>query len=486
MTTDVSKIRNSKLFIVALLSLVFCPHSSEARETSHQPAPSLAQKITDTKADSLAWQIQSSSKAETYCIVADTQGNLFIGGSFSDTITFDGNIFVAKGQMDGFIAKYDASGTWQWSRQMEGLASDFVCSIAVDSDGSLYATGVFQGTARFGGTTLEAKNQGAFLVKYDVVGTPSWAVEIGQGHKDLGRSVALDQEGNVYVCGHWGSAAFKLPFTPGEGTSAFLAKYDAKGTLLWLNRPQGGASYGESVAVDGKGNTYLAGMFMDTLLVGSDRFVSQIDQRSSLQSMPEGFVIKYDKSGNYQWAQRMGGKFMDAFSDVAADTAGNVYLAGIFSNSDATFGSTPLVSEDQKPNTILNMDKFVAKLDSDGSIQWVVNKIQTSGSGRSLVIDPSGNVYLAGSIGRQEKIVDRVYNANGESDLVVVKLANDGKVKWVKTAGGPGREQVSGLALGPKGEILLTGTFQGTTTLAGKSFTSIGKNSIFVVKYPGK
>lgn len=483
MTTDVSKIRNSKLFIVALLSLVFCPHSSEARETSHQPAPSLAQKITDTKADSLAWQIQSSSKAETYCIVADTQGNLFIGGSFSDTITFDGNIFVAKGQMDGFIAKYDASGTWQWSRQMEGLASDFVCSIAVDSDSSLYATGVFQGTARFGGTTLEAKNQGAFLVKYDVGGTPSWAVEIGQGHKDLGRSVALDQEGNVYVCGHWGSAAFKLPFTPGEGTSAFLAKYDAKGTLRWLNRLQGGASYGESVAVDGEGNAYMAGMFMDTLLIGSKRLVSRIDQRSFLKSMPEGFIIKYDQEGNYQWVQQMGGKGPDGFSDVATDAFGNVYVAGMFGNSESTFGTTPLFSEDQMPNTPVNMDNFAAKLRGDGRIEWIVNKIQTSGSGRSLVIDPSGNVYLVGNIGRQSKVVDQVLTADGENDIVIIQLTDDGKVQRIRKVGGPNRERVSCIALGPKGEILLTGTFQGTTKLAGKSLTASGNSSIFVVKF---
>lgn len=483
MTTDMSKNRNSKLIIIVLLPLVFCYHTSKARKISHQAAPNLVQKVISTRTDSLAWQIQSSSKAETYCIVADTQGNLFIGGSFSDTITFDGNIFVANGQMDGFIAKYDALGTWQWTRQMGGPASNFVCSIAVDSYGSLYATGVFQGKTQFGDTTLEAKNQGAFLVKYDAGGISSWVVQIGQGYKDLGRSVALDQEGKVYVCGHWGSAATRIPFMPDESTSAFLAKYDAKGTLQWLNRPQGGTSYGESVAVDGEGNAYIVGMFMDTLLTGNERLVSRTDQRGFLKSMLEGFIIKYDQKGDYQWAQRMGGKGLDGFSDVATDAFGNVYVAGMFGNSEATFGTTPMFSEDQMPNAPVNMDNFAAKLGGDGRINWIVNKIKTSESGRSLVIDPGGNIYLVGNIGRQSKVVDRVFDANGENDIVIIQLTDDGKVGRIRTVGGPNRERISCIALGAKGEILLTGTFEGTTKLAGKSLTARGKSSIFVVKY---
>ncbi len=452
----------------------------------HPQTCTLPQKVIYAKADSLAWQIQSSGRAETSSIAADTQGNVFVGGSFSDTIAFEGHVFAAKGEMNGFIAKYDASGAWQWTRQSEGSAVNLIGRLAVSIDGSVYATGTFKGKVRFGNTTLEARNQGAFLVKYDAGGTPLWAVQIGQGYHDLGWNMTLDREGNAYVAGHWGSADSRQPFSPYGATTAFLAKYDEKGVLQWLRRPQGGSSYGQSVAVDGEGNAYLAGMFMDTLLVGSERLISRIDPRSILGLMTDGFVIKYDQEGNYRWAQRMGGKGPDGFSDVATDAAGNVYVAGMFSNSEATFGTTPLISEDQMPNAPVNMDNFIAKLDADGQIQWIVNKVQTEGSGRSLVIDTNGYVYVAGNFSWQSKVAGQLVATNGGDDLVLVKLTNNGKVAWVKTAGGPGHEQVSCIALGPNGEILLTGTFQGTTTLAGRTFTASGERSAFVVKYPAK
>ena len=86
-------------------------------------------------------------------IDADIMGNVYVAGSFMDTMTFDGINLVGPeyGQGNIFIAKYDNSGSPIWAKSSEqgggniNAANSVVCA----SDGSVYATGCFADSMSF-------------------------------------------------------------------------------------------------------------------------------------------------------------------------------------------------------------------------------------------------------------------------------------------------------------------------------------------------
>ena len=84
------------------------------------------------------------------------------------------------------------------------------------------------------------------------------------------------------------------------------------------------------------------------------------------------------------WAERMGGTSIDYGFDIAVDGGGNTYMAGSFEGT-ADFGSYSLTSAG-------SYDIFVAKLDSNGTVQWAKRMGGISVDfGNSIAVDYAGN-----------------------------------------------------------------------------------------------
>ena len=88
-----------------------------------------------------------------------------------------------------------------WAHSIGGTGADEGRAIAVDSDGSVYITGKFTGTAAFdplGGdhdppSILSADSFDVFLAKYDTTdGRCQWAKNFGDFQTDAGRGIAFD------------------------------------------------------------------------------------------------------------------------------------------------------------------------------------------------------------------------------------------------------------------------------------------------------
>jgi hypothetical protein len=103
----------------------------------------------------------------------------------------------------------------------------------------------------------------------------------------------------------------------------------------------------------------------------------------------DAFVLKLDPAGRFVWARRMDGIVLEG-GDLAADAAGNVYVAGYFV-STADFG--PFILTSAGPY----VDAFVTRLDAAGNFVWAR---QMGGGGidvsTGVAVDGSGNVYATG------------------------------------------------------------------------------------------
>ena len=156
-------------------------------------------------------------------IAVDDLGFIYIAGYFNDTANFDPgpgtyNLF-SFGYSDIFVAKWDVSGNFIWTKQLGGAGSDMAHAIALDVSGNVYTTGWFNDSADFdpgpGIYNLSTlfPDQAIFISKLDPSGNFVWALQCGTGKGDLGNDIVV-KNGDIYVTGSFDGTT---DFDPGIG-----------------------------------------------------------------------------------------------------------------------------------------------------------------------------------------------------------------------------------------------------------------------------
>ncbi|MBI4662022.1 MAG: SBBP repeat-containing protein [Verrucomicrobia bacterium] len=392
-------------------------------------------------------------------ITVDADGNVYVVGSFTNTVTLGNIALGSNGAHDVFVAKYDVSGSAVWAKSGGGTGEDFGRGIAVDGAGNVFVTGQFDGwagtLAYFDNAQIGANGRrDVFVVKFDRQGKVLWAKNAGgtPPFEEGGHSVAVDGQGNVYVAGQLTpSARFDELDVPNLGfEDLFLAKYSGAGRILWAKNA--GDRYqdeGRSVAVDTSGNAWLFGTIAATNAFGSTS-PWQLD----------AFLAKYDASGKLLWSRQSGGSGSDAGRAITIDPEGNAYATGEFSGT-VNFGPSTLASQG-------GSDLFVAKYDSSGGVVWA-NQLGGRSDDFSFGIarDANGNIYVCGNISNQ---------------LSVAKSDKDGTLLWLQNAGGNGDSAAHGVAVDRTGQIYLTGYFSGEATFGPVALKAPQRKDTFIAK----
>ncbi len=179
---------------------------------------------------------------------------------------------------------------------------------------------------------------------------------------------------------------------------------------------------------------------------------------------------------SWQWAVKGGGTGQDNSWSICIDTDNNTYITGYF-NGTVLFGTITLVSSG-------GFDLFVAKLNSDGVWQWAV---QGGGAGidegRSICVDPNGNIYITGSFNGTALFGSTMLSSLGFYDVVVAKLNNDGVWQWAVQGGGTYFEDIGyGICVDANGNVYVTGYFGQTAVFGTITLVSIGICDVFVAK----
>ncbi|MFZ5788797.1 MAG: hypothetical protein ACOY3Y_20350 [Acidobacteriota bacterium] len=352
-------------------------------------------------------------------LAVDTAGNIYISASFMGTITLGDKTLTSAGGEDVVVMKLHPGGKVVWATAAGGPGIDDGNGLAIDGAGAVVVTGSFSGTARFGGTTLEAQGAtDAFVAKLDGGGAFSWARRAGGPHdtadlwpwSDYGDAVALDPAGNAHVVGHYiGSASvgedpgsFKIAVAKGDATTqdTFVAKLDPGGRVIWAVASQASpVKIGDKdIRLDGPGNAYIAGM------------------------VASPFVGKLGPDGKWVWGYTLpcAGGWAQA---LVVRPGGSSIVSGTFLGT-ATFGKSGALSS-RGSGSYGSGDVFVAGLDAAGTILWgrQAGGPKGYGDGIALAEDASGSLYVAGEQSGTVEMGGRTLTAVGGEDVFIWKLA---------------------------------------------------------------
>jgi len=305
--------------------------------------------------------------------------------------TSDGG-YIVSGYIDSFggysdmlLIKLDSSGNVDWARTAGTPDdNDWGYSVQQTSDGGYIVSGY---TNSFGAVGYDI-----FIVKFDSSGNVDWAKTVGGSGQDGGGfSIQQTSDGGYIVSGYTDS------FGAGN-KDIFLVKLDSNGNVDWA-KTVGGSDYdyGYSIQQTSDGG-YIVGGTTNGFNVGGYDI----------------FIVKFDSSGNVDWAKTVGGSGYDHGRSIQQTSDGGYIVGG-----DAkSFGD------------VFDYDMFIVKLDSSGNVDWA----KTVGGldddyGYSIQQTSDGGYIVSGyttSFGVEN------------CDMFIVKLDSSGNVDWTKTVGGSG------------------------------------------------
>jgi hypothetical protein len=270
---------------------------------------------------------------DVYDMAVSDSGDVYLTGSFWNTLTFPDTAFTSLGYDDSYIAKYNRDLTLQWAQHVRGAnGTSANPSVAIEPSGTILTVIHNEyASVNIGATFF---NQGVNIARLDAsTGSVLFNRRLGERFKAIGMEVYAD--GSFFVTGEYydtmyvGSANTPQYASPGGNDLCFL-KYDAAGNPLWIRSttcPPGGGPYILEMEMDASGNAFVAGYLTADHNFGTNSF--------NVASVHDGFVTMWDKNGNHKWAQKPSSTATGSneITGLAVDNSGHVYVAGYYGNS---------------------------------------------------------------------------------------------------------------------------------------------------------
>lgn len=376
--------------------------------------------------------------------------------------------------LSGFAQRLNVN----WAIGAGDTIVDYGTSITSDVNGNVLAAGYFDSPSiTFGNITLTNSQQNSiYIVKINAVGVVVWAKNIGIDSSHIS-DITTDESGNIFIIGSFAAKTIiiGLDTLSNLGTSSiYIAKCDSNGNVLWA-RSSGSDSYceGKRITTNANGDILIAGNYYSSSLT---------IENTTLPNSGEWdfFMAKYNTNGDLLWANHVGEEKSELINSISTDQNGNILIAGSFSSSNITIGSSQLT------NASIDDDVLLAKFDANGNAIWAKSAGgEALDKGVDIRADPSGNIFITGTYHSPFIIFgSTVLTKVAYSDMFVVKYDVSGNVLWANSIGGSYYEYACRIAIDSNENAIITGGFNSPTlTIGSKTLTSFGYDDIFIAKY---
>ncbi len=425
-----------------------------------------------------SWAVQNgaSSGAEGKALVTDPLGNSYVLGTVSgwpqSPISFGSNVLTKYGGQDILLVKFDAEGNYVWGKTFGNTGDDQGVDIAMDQEGNVVICGSYAGTVSFGrqSVTSVGSSSNVFVAKFDADGNNFWVFTTsGNGMKNV-NSVAIDADNSIYLTGYYFNNATIFGFTPTE-KGAYLVKLNQYGAFESIKTITSTGSFvneGKDITITNDGSILWTGNFNDTSNADGVSLTSLGQQ--------DIFVFKYNSAGNYHWHQTFGGTAADSPTSITTDSDGKIYLTGGY-RKVAGFGTITLTAADEWYD-----DLFVAGLDNNGAVLWAKNSNTTYNNIYSIHAASDGLLYAGGKLANNTQI-DGITHPGGMALLAFNKStgALQSALSIEAISFGTWADQIVGISTDVAGNLFVTGKFSGTKKF-GETTLNQSNDGFFVAK----
>jgi hypothetical protein len=444
----------------------------------------------------------------------DGSGNVYLVG-----YTYNNNAIATSGAhqttlngtSDAFLVKFNSSGVRQWGTYYGGSGNENGWSCAVDGSGNVYLAG---GTNSINGIATsgvhEETNAGgtdAFLAKFNSNGIRQWGTYYGGNFTDAAHACKVDDNGNVYMAGYTTStngiatSGVHQETYAGGDRDAFLVKFNGNGTRQW-GTYYGGSGYdnGESCAVDGNGNVYLAGFTTSTTAISTSLSHQQTYGggncvvNGGFGFCTDAFLVKFNSNGTRLWGTYYGGDDDDKGQACAVDASGFVYLAGR-TESFFNIATSGAHQTEHYSTPYRTYHAFLVKFNHNGIRQWgTFYGGQGDDYATFCTTDANGDVYIAGQTKSFNNIATSFAHqtsksgGSGNFDAFLAKFNSNGVSQWGTFYGGDDHESDITCAVDDNGYVYLAGTTESNNAIAttgAHQETNEGNSDAFLVKLYG-
>jgi Abnormal spindle-like microcephaly-assoc'd, ASPM-SPD-2-Hydin/Beta-propeller repeat len=364
-----------------------------------QPQPAFLSKI-DPTGQTLIFSTYIQGLASIAGIAVDGSGNIYLAGTPVGAggvpLPSVGTPFQASPRSIGVLKLNSTATAILAATYLGGSGLDSVNGLAVDSSG-LYIAGTTASndfpTQNPLQASLGSSSNNAFVTKLDpTLSKLVYSTYLGENSSASGAGLAIDSSGDAYVVGGANSG---FPTTSGaaqgscsasDPSCSYMAKLNPSGSAL-LYSTYLANSLASAVAVDSAQNVYIAGLNVGP---GFPQ-VNPVQPCTLTQTSSAGFISEINAAGSLVSSSC----FESAnFSNLALDSAGNVYTATSLS------GSTPSIKNPIQANPggpyILVINPATASVVfasySGGAQQGEFESVALRGVG----VDSAGNIYVAG------------------------------------------------------------------------------------------
>lgn len=172
------------------------------------------------------WAKQFGQTGENYArgIDSDGDGNIYVSGVYDTQISLGGISLLSNGQKDIFLAKFDGNGNAIWAKTIGSTANDEGCEIEANTNGNLFISGSFNGLMVLNNETFISKGlRDVFVAKLDKNGKSIWQKSMGSQQDDVNYAIGLNRlNENVVTVG-----TFAGTFTQDSQAVSSIGSFDS-------------------------------------------------------------------------------------------------------------------------------------------------------------------------------------------------------------------------------------------------------------------
>jgi hypothetical protein len=339
-----------------------------------------------------------------------------------------------------------------------------------------------------------------------------WATYYGDIGSEVAVKLSLDNAGYPYLLGTTSSinniattGSYQSTYISGS-QNAFIAKFNDQGNAkIWATYYKGNrADHFTDLQIDVSNNLYIAGGTNSNLGISTPgTYQSNWYPGVGSYDSSDGFILKFDNSGQKKWGTYFGGEKADEINAIAADINGNIYAVG------TTHSKNNITTIGCHQDTLFGpSDAFVAKFNSSGNLSWATyyggrdsligtGISQGLDAGTAITCDLSGNVYVGGITGSFDHIatpgshqptnnsdslfVNHSFWTRNVRNGFLVKFNSSGARQWGTYYGGSDYPNINAVKTDPAGNIYIAGR---TASVDGIASTGSYKSELDTTYWP--